>query len=141
MDPSPSTLAALGAPVVRPPFLVYLDIDGDQVRATTWEVGLTFTDTGDTDLDGHSFSAISREFVNISPVKRQTGGSETVTAELSGIVGPDSDLLNLLGDETKWKGRIARLWYLLLNEDGARIGGVVPYYSTHLPTLRTIANT
>ncbi len=128
-DPDVSTLAALGASVVRPPFLVWMDIDGDQVRATSWETGLSFTDTGDADLDGHSFSAIDRQFLSIGPVKRQTGGSDTVTAELSGIVGPDSDLLNLLGDETKWKGRLARLWFLLLSENGGRIGGVVPYYT------------
>ena len=52
-----------------------------------------------------------------------------MTATLSGIVGPNSDLLNILADETKWKGRLARLWFLTLNSAGDRVGAVVPYYT------------
>lgn len=129
MTIDPATLAMLGAEVVRPPFLVWLDILGDPVRATTWETSLTLTGTGDPDLDGQLYSAVNPEMGTISGVKRATGGSETVTASLSGIVGPNSDLLNILGDETRWKGRLARLWFLTLNADGDRVGAVVPYYT------------
>ncbi len=125
----PATLSMLGADVLRPPFLAWLDILGDPVRATTWETSLTLSGTGDPDLDGQLFSAVSPEFGSISGVKRATGGSETVTATLSGIVGPNSDLLNVLGDETRWKGRVARLWFLTLNSAGDRVGAVVPYYT------------
>lgn len=125
----PATLSMLGAEVVRPPFLAWLDIDGDPVRATTWETSLRLTGTGDADLDGQLFSAISPTMGSVSAVKRATGGSDTVTALLSGIVGPDSDLLNVLGNETRWKGRVARLWFLTLNVDGDRVGAVVPYYT------------
>ncbi|WP_413061937.1 hypothetical protein ACLN6N_06215 [Sphingomonas carotinifaciens] len=125
----PATLDMLGREVVRPPFLAWLDFVGDPVRATTWEVSLRLTGTGDADLDGHLFSAINPTMGSVSGVKRATGGSETVTATLSGIVGPNSDLLNILGDETKWKGRLARLWFLTLNSAGDRVGAVVPYYT------------
>lgn len=125
----PATLGMLGAEVVRPPFLAWLDILGDPVRATTWEVSIHPTGTGDPDLDGQLFSAVSPTMCEISGVKRATGGTETVTATLSGIVGPDTDLLNVLGDETKWKGRLARLWFLTLNAAGDRVGAVVPYYT------------
>ena len=127
--PDAAVTAALGASVVRPPFLAFLDFDGDPIRGTTWEVSLQPEETGDVDLDGHLFTAISPQLANIGPVKPATGGSDSVTATLSGIVGPDSDLLNTLGDESKWKGRLARLWFLLLAEDGGRIGGVVPFYT------------
>lgn len=129
MSIDPGTLAMLGADVVRPPFLAWLDIVGDPVRATTWETSLRLTGTGDPDLDGLLYSAVSPVMGSISGVKRATGGAETVTATLSGIVGPNSDLLNILGDETKWKGRLARLWFLTLNEAGDRVGAVVPYYT------------
>lgn len=129
MSIDPGTLAMLGADVVRPPFLAWLDIVGDPVRATTWEASLRLTGTNDPDLDGLLYSALSPVMGSISGVKRATGGTETVTATLSGIVGPNSDLLNILGDETKWKGRLARLWFLTLNEAGDRVGAVVPYYT------------
>jgi hypothetical protein len=127
--PDAPTKTALGAQVVRPAFLAYLDFVGDPVRATTWEVSLQPASTGDADLDGHLFTAISPQFGSVGAVKRQTGGTDTVTATLSGIVGPDSDLLNLLGDETMWKGRVARLWFILKDETGANIGAFVPYYT------------
>ncbi len=125
----PDFLAGLGEPVIRPPFLAYLDILGDPIRATTWEVSLQPQDTGDTDLDGFVFSAVSPTVASVDAVVLQTGGSDSVTVSLSGIVGPDSDLLDVLGDPTKWKGRLARLWLLLLAEDGGRIGGVSPFYT------------
>ena len=131
----PATLDMLGREVVRPPFLAWLDILGDPVRATTWEVSLQLSGTGDPDLEGHLFSAIDPTMGSISGVKRATGGSETVTATLSGIVGPDSDLLNVLGDESRYKGRIARLWFLTLNSAGDRVGAVVPYYTGRMVGL------
>jgi hypothetical protein len=131
----PATLDMLGRDVVRPPFLVWLDIVGDPVRATTWEVSLRLSGTSDPDLEGHLFSAIDPNMGAVSGVKRATGGSETVTATLSGIVGPDSDLLNILGDESKWKGRLARLWFLTLNSGGDRVGAVVPYYTGRMVGL------
>lgn len=125
----PATLSMLGAPVVRPPFLIWLDIPGDPVRATTWEESLRLSGTGDPDLDGQLFSAVDPTMADVTGVKRATGGTETVTASLSGIVGPNSDLLDILGDETKWKGRVARLWFLTLNAAGDRVGAVVPFYT------------
>lgn len=127
--PDPLTLQALGGSIVRPPFMAYLDFLGDPLRATTWETSIEMTDTGDPDIDGHLFSAIDPTFASVSAVKRQTGGSDTVTATLSGIVGPNSDLLDLLGDETKWKGRDARFWFMVLDDEHRRIGAVVPYYT------------
>ena len=127
--PDAAVIGALGATIIRPPFLAYLDILGDPVRATTWETSLSFTGTGDADLNGHEFLAISPALGSVSGVKRATGGSDTVTATLSGIIGPDSDMLNTLGNETNWKGRVTRLWFLLRNEDGSQIGGIVPFFT------------
>ena len=132
----PATLDMLGREVVRPPFLAWLDIVDDPIRATTWEVSLRLSGTGDPDLDRQLFSAISPELGSVSGVKRATGGSDTVTATLSGIVGPNSDLLNVLGDETRWKGRVARLWFLTLNGAGDRVGAVVPYYTGRMVGFR-----
>lgn len=145
-DPDLATIAALGAEVVRPAFLGWLDFAGDPIRATTWETSLAITGSGDSDLDGHEFSAVDPRFINVGPVKRQTGGSDTVTVSLSGIVGPDSELLDVLGDETRWKGRFCRLWFVLKHEDGTNVGGFVPYFKGRMvdysidckPTTQTV---
>lgn len=128
LDSNPAT--------IRPAFLCWLDIVGDPVRATTWPAPLTMSGTGDPDLDGYTFDAIDPTFVNISPVQEQQGGSETVTASLSGLIGPDNDLLNLIGDETNWKGRAARLWQGVANEANAQQGAIWPYYTGTMSSLQ-----
>jgi hypothetical protein len=95
--PDATATTQLGAQVLRPAFLCWLDIVGDPVRATTWPADLTFTGTGDADLDDFTFLALDPTVTNVSPVKHQDGGSETVTASLSGMILPDADLLTLIG--------------------------------------------
>jgi len=121
--------------VIRPKFLCFLDIVGDPVRATTWPASLIMSSTGDVDLDGYTYTAIDPQFVSISPVTEQEGGSETVTATLSGLIGPDNDLLNIMGDESNWKGRSARLWQGVCNEEYVDQGAIWPYYTGRMNSL------
>ena len=83
-----TSLAALGAQVVRPPFLAYFDIVGDPIRATTWETSITVTGSGDPDLDNLPFSAVDPKTVDVGPVVLATGGSDAVTVSLSGLSVP-----------------------------------------------------
>ena len=46
-------VAELAKPLIRPFYVAWLDITGDVVRATTAPVSLTFSGTGDVDLDGN----------------------------------------------------------------------------------------
>lgn len=138
--PDATATEALGAQVVRPAFICWLDIIGDPVRATTWPADITFAGTGDADLDGFTFYAIDPTVTSISPVKHQDGGSETVTASLSGLILPDTDLLNIIGDEGNWLGRDARLWTALYNESNVQQGAVWNYHTGKMTALRIVGS-
>lgn len=126
---------ALQAEHIRPVFFAYLDILGDPVRANTSGHSITFGQLGIEDLDGQTFDGIDPRVVDISPVRQKEGGSETVTARLSGLVGLDTELLNILGDPANWQGRTARLWRTIRNSAGQQQGGVQHYYTGYMLAL------
>lgn len=127
--PDASASAALGASVLHPCWVGWLDFSGDPVRVTTAPYNVTFTGTGDTDLDGFTFEAMNPQFIGISPVTHSDGGSDTVTAVMSGLVSVDTDLLNIIGNPALWRGRDAALWLMLYDANLARIGNVWRYYT------------
>lgn len=133
--PDPTHAAALDEPIIKPVFFAWLDILGDPVRANTSGRDITPTATGDPDLDDELFDGISGDFVNISPVRYKAGGSESVTAELSGIPGLDDDTLALLADKTNWQGRDARLWRIVRNASNVQQGGFHAYYTGKMVAL------
>ena len=103
--PDSAHSAALDEQVIKPVWFAWLDIDGDPVWANTSGRNITPAGTGDPDLDGNEFIGISGELVEVSSVKVKTSGSESVTAELSGIPGLDDDALALLADPSAYRGR------------------------------------
>jgi hypothetical protein len=117
-------------------WLAYLDFNGDPVRVTTAKVSLEMAATGDADLDGFTFDAVNPELVGVSAVQNAEGGSETLTFTLSGIVGPDSDLLAVLGDRSLWRLRPARLWAIVYDEDGVQQGAVWPVYTGRMSAMQ-----
>lgn len=119
-----------------PAWVAYLDIVGDPVRVTTAPYSLSFSGTGDSDLDGQNYSAVDPSLVSIGAVKNQEGGSETLTCSLSGIVGPDTTLLNVIGNVTNWRGRTARLWCVVFSPSGAQQGAVWAFYTGRMSALR-----
>ena len=122
--PNASALTALAQDVVAPAFLCWMDIVGDPVRATTYPYDLTPSGTGDANLDGYTFSAVDPTLVEVSEAQMREGGTETITASLSGLIGPDATLLNIIGDRSNWLGREARFW------QGVRIaGGTLVYWN------------
>jgi len=110
-------------------WLAWLDFDGDPVRATTAGRSLAMSGTGDADLDGYTFDAVDPTMVTVSDVKNKEGGAESLTFTMSGIVGPDTDLLNIIGDRSLWQGRTARLWAIIYNEAGTQQGAVWAVYT------------
>lgn len=134
--PDVTHAAALDAEVIKPVFFAWLDIDGDPVRANTSGADITPTGTGDPDLDGHLFTGISGAFVDISPVRFTGGGSDSVTASLSGIPGVDDDTLTLLADPANWRGRDARLWRIVRNAANVQQGGFHAYYTGKMTGLK-----
>lgn len=127
--PNGTASAALGGARVHPCFVGWLDFDGDPVRVTTAPYAITFSGTGDAELDGFTYDPINAQMVAISDVQHAEGGSDTVTATLSGLMGLDTDLLNIIGDKSKWQGQDSALWLILLDESLTRVGNVWRYYT------------
>lgn len=133
--PDAAAAAALNASVIRPVFFCYLDVLGDPLRATTAGKSLSFIGTGDADLDGFTYDGIDPTFVDIGPVRNKDGGSDSVTAKLSGLVTLDADLLNTIGNRANWQGRTARLWRMIRDELGNQQGAIQHYYTGWMTSL------
>jgi len=73
--------------------------------------------------------------IDVGPVNHADGGSDTVTIELSGIITIDTDLLNEIGDVSKWRGRVVRLWFQIYDENNAAQGAIVPYYTGYMSAV------
>lgn len=130
-----TAIAALADPVIKPVFFAWLDFVGDPVRANTSGADRIPTGAGDPDLDGQLFVGISGTMVSVSPVKFSEGGSESVTAELSGIPGVDDATLALLADPANWRGRDARLWRIIRNASNVQQGGFHGYYTGKMTSV------
>ncbi len=127
--------AALDAEVIRPVWFAWLDFVGDPVRANTSGANITPSGTGDADLDGLPFFGITADLVSVSPVRLKEGGSDTVTAELSGIRGLDAEALTLINDPANWRGRDARLWRIIRDAANTQQGGYHAYYTGKMVSL------
>lgn len=121
-------------------WLAWLDIVGDPVRATTAPRSLTFGSVGDPDLNGQTFDAVDPTMVSVTDVRNAEGGSETISFTLSGIVGPDSTLLNILGDPSLWRGRTSRLWAVIYDEAGTQQGAIWPIYTGRMSAMQIIGD-
>jgi hypothetical protein len=128
-------VAALDAQVVNVRWMAWLDIAGDVQRITTAPFPLTFSGTGDPDLDGFTFGHTGA-LIDVSEVTHRAGGSDTVTAFLSGLSSIDTTTLNQIGNPANWQGRSARLWLVILNPDTDALIAVAPYYQGFMSTPR-----
>ncbi|MEP2103098.1 MAG: hypothetical protein ABJP02_04860 [Parasphingorhabdus sp.] len=127
--PDSAASAALGESVLYPCWVGLLDFDGDPVAVTTAPYDVTFSGTGDPELDGVTFMAANPDMIDVSEVRHQEQGSDTVTATLSGLAGIDTELLNILGNPPLWRGRTSALWIMLYDVNLQRIGNVWRYYT------------
>lgn len=127
--PDATASAALSSPILHPCWIGWFDFDGDPLRVTTAPNDVPFSGTGDAELDGFTFLSADPSLVSISDVHHKEDGSETVTASLSGLPVLDADILNIIGDRTKWRGRAAALWLMLYDENLARVGNVWRFYT------------
>lgn len=136
--------SAAGAQLAQGAFAIawmaYLDFSGDPVRVTTAGRAVSVTGSGDADMDGYTFDAVDPSLVSVGEVKNAEGGSDTLTFTLSGIVGPDTDLLNIIGDTSLWRGRPARLWAAIYDESGAQQGAVWPVYTGRMSAIQIVGD-
>ncbi len=133
--PDAAAAAALDGKSINPVFFCYLDIIGDPLRACTAGKTIRPAGTGDPDLDGFDFWGIDPTVVAVSPARFKEGGSETVTAKLSGLISLDNELLNLIGNKANWQGRTARLWRIIRDEQRTQHGGFQHYYTGWMTAL------
>lgn len=113
-----------------PAWFIWLDIGTDDLRVTTFGSDVTFSSTGDTDLDGNTFKSFGGSLLDVGDVENSDSGSNTLQVTLSGITSMDLTILNDIGDKTLWQGRTCRIWFQVYDEDGIAVkGGVVPHYT------------
>jgi hypothetical protein len=107
-------------------YYLFLDINGDPLRVTTYGTDVTFSATGDSDLDG-TYNAFGGQLLDFGPISNSESGSDTFSITLSGIVSMDTTLINEMGDKSKWQGRLCRVWMQLYDPTGAtEQGAIVP---------------
>jgi hypothetical protein len=129
-----STAKAAVAGNFAPAWFIYLDIAGDPLRVTTFGADVTFSGTGDSDLDGHTFLAWDVAHVlDLGDVSNGDRGSDTLNITLNGIISIDPTFANEIGDKSKWQGRTARIWFRLYDESGVTPqGALVAYYTGYM---------
>ena len=125
-----TTQGALEATVLYWRMLLWADFDGDPLRATSGLYDRTISGSGDTELDGF-YDSYDHNLISVGPVKHNETGSDTVTVTMSGLL-LNADLLNMIGDRTKWQGRSARLWFYCADENEAQVGSIIPYYTGYM---------
>jgi hypothetical protein len=149
-----TTQAALEAQIVNWRVLIYADFDGDVLRGTSGLYEKVISGSGDSELDG-TYDSFDHNLINVSSVKHNETGSDTVSISLGGlIVNLDylqerdgdyvftrdeelirmrsSDFLNIIGDKTRWQGRTARLWFYCVDQNENQVGSIIPYYTGYM---------
>ena len=126
-----TTQAALEATVVNWRVLIYADFVGDVLRGTSGLYNKTISGSGDSELDG-TYESFNHDLINVSPVKHNETGSDTVAISMSGLLVNNADFLAIIGDKSKWQGRIARLCFYCVDNNEAQVGSVVAYYTGYM---------
>lgn len=126
-----TTQAALEAVVLNWRVLIYADFVGDTLRATSGLYDKTISASGDSELDG-TYDSFDSRLVQVSAVKHNETGSDTVSISLSGLIVNDVDFLNTIGDKANWQGRAARLWFYCVDESETQVGSIIPYYTGYM---------
>jgi hypothetical protein len=134
-----TTQAALEATVVNWRVLIYADFVGDVLRGTSGLYDKTISGSGDTELDG-TYDSFNHDLINVSTVKHNESGSDTVAISMSGLVVNNADFLAIIGDKSKWQGRIARLWFYCVNENESQVGSIIPYYTGYMNEVGITGN-
>ena len=149
-----TTQATLEGSILNWRMLVYADVDGDVLRATSGLYNKTITGSGDFELDG-TYESYDNNLIEVSAVRHNESGSDTVAISLSGLLinlafvqeRDDSliydrfdelvqqrvnDFLNVIGDRSRWQGRTARLWFYCVDENETQVGSIIPYYTGYM---------
>jgi hypothetical protein len=122
------------AEVTHPVWFIFLDVLGDPIRATTAGFDVTFSGSGDDELDG-TYTAMDPTVVSVGDVAAKEGGNDSVEIKLSGLLGLDEELLDTIGDRSNWQGRPVRLWMQIRNQADVGQGAVAPYHTGYMSSV------
>lgn len=117
--------------VIRPVRFVFMDFLGDPIRCNDSNMDLTVSGQASPDLNG-TYLGVNTRFANMSEIQVGEGGSQPVSVWLSGIKTLDDATLDLLGDETKWKGRLVRVWRIVWDQAGTGQGNYQHLYTGYM---------
>ena len=129
-----TTQTALEQPILNWRVLIYLDFDGDVLRATSGIYDKTISGSGDAELDGEYFS-VNHELISVGAVSQSESGTDGVQVSLSGLIVNNSDFLSVIGDKSKWQGRTARLWFYVADENENLVGEYIAYYTGYMDAI------
>jgi hypothetical protein len=115
----------------KPIFLIFLDVDGDPIRACTSGYPVAVPTVDDPDLSGQTFYATAG-VLTVGEIRQSESGSDTLSIELSGLLLPDADLLAAIGDRSLWQGRLCRVWVIIRNEARVQQGVIVQFYTGYM---------
>lgn len=128
---------AVESQAFAPAYFIWLDISGDPLRLTNFGQNVTFAGTGDTDLDGYTFTAFGGQWLDVGEISNSEKGSETLTVTLSGIISMDSSLVTDVADKALWQGRTCRIWTRIYDETGVTPqGAIVSLYTGYMSSVR-----
>lgn len=132
--------AQLDEEIQKPVDFAFLDFVNEPIRANNSGGDVVVTGTGEPDLDGFTFFGLAADLAEISEIKKTEGGTETVTATLSGLLDLDNDMLNEIGDEANYQGREARFWKMLRNQDNVQQGTIYEHYTGYMIDIKLNAS-
>ena len=133
LDPTAS--AALDAVTIKPVYLAFVDFDNEPMWVNTSGADLTFTGTGEPDIDGNTFLGLAANVVDIGAVANRAAGTDSLQITLSGLPDMDDDLLAEINTPENWQSREIRLWRIIRNAAGVQQGGIQHYYTGNMVSL------
>lgn len=106
--------------VIRPVWLIWLDVQGDPLYAHTGTGEITFgaSETGDPALDGHTFKGLGI-FAHMGEIEESENGSGPVAITLPGVDPAQAAFKQIVADGRLWQFRRAVLWFSYAAEDGS----------------------
>lgn len=107
-------------PVIRPIWLLWLDVEDDPLYAHTGLGSITFEEgeTGDPALDGKTFEGLG-VFAYMGDIEEGENGSGPVQITLPGVDPALPGFKPLIADAKLWQYRRAVLWFSYLADDGS----------------------
>jgi len=113
----PALEAEVQKDIIRPVWIIRLDIKDDPVNIWTGRGDFSPVGTGDADLDGQTFLG-SGDILNIGAIQDTEKGSRALSIKLPGVDLSEPLLAQVVNDLRVWQFREAWVWFGLLDPTG-----------------------